>query len=158
MRAYQIFASMPPERASGLFSALREKAPLAFHQALAVASAALKARPVWLAKQPFEKQAEAARRALSRVTTNLAAEEMLATYFLECQRELLVEWLDALGIAHKDGSLEEDRPRPPPSDVLRKAVQTFRGAEGDWNRELLLQAFAAQEAIDWPELDELLGA
>ena len=157
MRAYQVFASLSPERAAALFSALREKAPLTFQQSLAVASGALKARPVYLAKQPFQKQAEAARRALSRVAANLVAEEVLASYFLECRRELLVEWLDSLGIAHDKGSLAEERPAEPPADVLRKAVDVFRAKDEDWNRELLLRAFTAQEAIDWPELEGLLS-
>jgi hypothetical protein len=158
MRAYQIFASLPPERAAELFQALREKAPLAFQQALAVATAALKARPVYLAKQPFEKQAEAARRALSRVSANLVSEEVLAGYFLECRGELLVEWLDSLDIAHEKGSLADERPAEPPAAALRKAVKAFRAAGDDWNRELLLRAFAAQEAVDWPELEKLLAA
>lgn len=157
MRAYQVFGSMPAERAAALLSLLREKSPLAFQQALAVASAALKARPAWLARQPFAKQAEAARRALSRVTANLVAEEVLAAYFLECQRPLLVEWLDSLGIAHEEGSLKEDRPASPPAEALRAAVGAFRQKDGDWNRGLLLQAFAAQDAIDWPELEKLLS-
>jgi hypothetical protein len=157
MRAYQVFAWLPPERAAGLFSTLREKAPAAFQQALAVASGALKARPVYLAKQPFEKQAEAARRALSRVVANLVAEEVLATYFLECQRELLVEWLDTLGIAHEQGSLAEERPAEPPAHALRRSLDAFRAKDADWNRELLLRAFIAQEAIDWPELERLLS-
>ncbi len=158
MRAYQVFATLPPERAPELFSMLREKSPLVFQQALAVASAALKARPVYLAKQPLEKQAEAARRALARVAANLVAEEVLASYFLQCQGDLLAEWLDSLGLAHEKGTLEEERPAEPPPDVLRKAVATLRAKGDDWNRELLLRAFAAQEAIDWPALDELLAA
>ncbi|HET6303343.1 MAG TPA: hypothetical protein VFG80_01055 [Myxococcota bacterium] len=157
MRAYQVFASLPSERAPALFSMLREKSPLVFQQALAVASAALKARPVYLAKQPFEKQAEAARRALARVAANLVAEEVLASYFLQCQGDLLVEWLDSLGLAHEKGTLAEERPAEPPAEVLRKAVEALRAKGDDWNRELLLRAFAAQEAIDWPALDELLA-
>jgi hypothetical protein len=158
MRAYQVFAFLPPERAPDLFARLREKSPLVFQQALAVASAALKARPVYLAKQPFAKQAEAARRALARVAANVVAEEVLASYFLECQRDLLVEWLDALGLAHEKGTLSEERPAEPPPDVLRKAVEAQRAKGDDWNRELLLRAFAAQDAIDWPALDALLAA
>jgi hypothetical protein len=157
MRAYQVFAWLAPERGEAFFSTLREKVPLAFQQALAVASGALKARPAYLVKQPFERQAEAARRALSRVVANLVAEEVLATYFLECQRELLVEWLDALGLAQEKGSLAEERPAEPPAGRLRKAVDAFRAKDGDWNRELLLRAFVAQEAIDWPGLEKLLS-
>jgi hypothetical protein len=158
MRAYQVFASLPPERAPDLFALLREKSPLVFQQALAVASAALKARPVYLARQPFEKQAEAARRALSRVAANVVAEEVLASYFLQCQADLLVEWLDSLGLAHEKGTLSEERPAEPPPDVLRKAVDALRAKGDDWNRELLLRAFAAQDAIDWPALETLLAA
>jgi hypothetical protein len=42
--------------------------------------------------------------------------------------------------------------------VLRKAVEAQRAKGDDWNRELLLRAFAAQDAIDWPALDALLAA
>ena len=155
MRAYQIFAAMTPEQAVEMMRALREGSPASFSQALAVASAAQKARPVYLARQQLEKQAEAARRAFSRVAANAAAEELLASYFLECRRPLLVEWLDCVGVAHQDGTLQENCPEQPPAPKLRQAVQRFRAGDGSADRELLLRAFAAQEAIDWPELDAL---
>jgi hypothetical protein len=158
VRAHQVFAAMPPEQAQALFAELREKAPATFSQALAVASAALKARPVYLARQPLEKQAAAARRALARVGACDAAEEVLATYFVECQRPLLVEWLDAVGVAHEEGVLSDDRPPSPPPEKLREAVSAFRSGETRAERELLLRAFAAQSAIEWPELDALLAA
>jgi hypothetical protein len=148
---------MPPEQAQALFAELREKAPAAFHQALAVASAALKARPVYLARQPLERQAAAARRALARVGACDAAEEVLATYFVECRRPLLVEWLDAVGVAHEEGVLKEGRPAPPPPERLREAVAAFRQGPAPLERELLLRAFAAQSAIEWRELDALLA-
>ena len=157
MRAYQVFADMTQEQASALLSAFKERSPATYRQSLALASAALKARPVYLLRQPLEKQAQAARRALSRVAANDAAEEVLATYFLDCQRELLVEWLDTAGVEHEDGTLKEARPAAPDAEKLRAAVDTFRGASDDWNRDLLLRAFAAQSSIDWPDLDTLLA-
>ena len=139
MRAHQVFAAMSPERAVALMGRLREDAPLAFAQALAVASAAMRARPVYLARRPLEKQAEAARRAFSRVSAANAAEQILAAYFLECRRPLLEEWLDAAGLPHEKGVLEEDRPPPPGSDELRRAVAAFRKGDDPDERELLLQ-------------------
>jgi hypothetical protein len=129
-----------------------------FVQAVAAASAALKARPVYLQRLPFEKRAEAVRRALSRVAANVVADEVLAVYFLECRKELLIEWLDAVGVAHREGTLEADAPPPPAEAKLRSAVERFRGGAADPDRELLLRAFAAQDAIEWPLLDELLAA
>jgi hypothetical protein len=157
MRSYQVFAWLPPQHAEQMLARLAEKAPAMFVQALAAASAALKARPVYLQRQPFAKRAQAVRRTLSRVSTNAIADEVLAVYFLECRKELLVEWLDLLGIEHKDGTLEADAPPAPPDKKLRDAVAGFRAAGDDADRELLLRAFAAQDAIEWPVLDELLG-
>jgi hypothetical protein len=157
MRSYQIFASLPPERNQALLRGLSEKMPIVFAQALGAACVALKARPVYLRRQPFEKRAEAIRRALARVTADPVASEVLAAYFLECRKELLVEWLDLVGIAHKEGVLETDAPPPPTDAKLRKASKTFLAADDDPDRRLLLRAFAAQDAIEWPTLDAVLA-
>ncbi len=157
MRSYQVFAGMTPERAAQVLKTLSDKAPAVFGQAVVAAGAAMKARPVYLQRQPFEKRASAVRRTLSRVAANEVASEVLAVYFLECRKDLLVEWLDTVGLAHEDGTLEEDRPAPPPDAGLRAAVERFRGMDDDPDRELLLRAFAAQDAIEWQALDALLG-
>jgi hypothetical protein len=156
MRSYQIFAAMPPDRAATIMSGLSENAPQMFKQALFAASASMNARPTYLQRQPFEKQVGAVRRALSRVAANGVAEEILAVYFLECRKELLVEWLDLLGIEHEDGILEADSPVAPEKAELQKARDSFCGVDDDADRSLLLNAFAAQSAIDWPDLEALL--
>jgi hypothetical protein len=158
MRSYQIFAAMSPDRADAVMSGLSESAPQMFKQALLAASASMNARPAYLQRQPFEKQVGAVRRALSRVAANGVAEEILAVYFLECRKDLLVEWLDQLGIKHEDGILEADSPVAPKKADLQKARDTFCRVDDDADRPLLLSAFAAQSAIDWPDLEALLDS
>jgi len=158
MRSYQVFAGLGSQHAEQVLTRLAEKSPAMFVQALAAASAALKARPIYLQRQPFAKRAEAVRRTLSRVATNAIADEVLAVYFLECRKELLIEWLDLLGVKHKDGTLEADSPPPPSEKKLRGAFESFRAAGDDPDRELLLRAFAAQDAVEWPVLDALLAS
>lgn len=157
MRSFQVFSEMTPEQAEAFFSRIKEKAPAYFTESLRAASAALKTRPTFLLKQPFPKQVNSLRRALSRVASNPVADEALAMYFLEVRRELLTEWLDGAGIPHEDGALQEDSPAQPAEEQLRKSVAAFRSAADDDDRELLLRAFAAQGAIEWPVLDELLA-
>jgi hypothetical protein len=159
MRPFQIFARMPADRALVFFRALSEQAPAAFAQCLALASAAMRARPVFLKRQPFERRAEAARRALARVASNDVAEEMLAVYFLECRKPLLVEWLDAASVEHEDGTLASDAPPEPPAEKLAEAVERYRkagSAEDGADRELLLLAFASQRSVSWPALERML--
>jgi len=157
MRSFEIFGAMEPDQSTAFVGALKQAAPGMYAQALATAAAAFKARPVYMARQPLPKQAASMRRALARVAANLVAEEMLAVYFLECKKKLVIEWLDALGIAHDEGTLTEDEPAQPPKKKLESAAKAFRGGD-DPDRELLLAAFAAQEAIDWPDLDALIAA
>jgi len=156
MKAYEVFARMTPERATELLGALLEEAPAVYTQAVAAASSVFKARPRFMMKQPQEKRAQMVRRALARVAASPLAEEVLAAYFLEVRRSLLVEWLDTVGVEHEDGALKSERPRCPDHAALEKAVASFRKEDQADDRELLLQAFAAQSAVQWPGLEELL--
>ncbi len=158
MRANEVFARMTPEQAEAFLGELRGEAPAVAQLALAAAAGAFKLRPVYLRKQPRARQAEWMRKALGRGTMADAAEEILAQYFLEHRGELLGSWLDQLGLEHTDGVLDGDAPECPADEALRKAVDEFRAAAGEdaATRELLMRAFAAQSAIDWPALEALL--
>jgi hypothetical protein len=158
MRSYQVFAAMSPERATDVMRAIAEQAPVMFASALQLAGATLKTRPTYLQRQPFDRRAAAIRRALARVASNSIAEETLAVYFIECRKDLLIEWLDLLGVKHEDGILSDEAPPAPVEAELRKTTERFLAAGGDADRELLLRAFAAQESIDWPVLEALLDA
>ena len=157
MKAYQVFARMTPERTHALLEGLREGAPAVYTQALAAASAWLRARPQFVLKQSPERRAKLVRQALSRFNTSLVAEEVLAAYFLQVKKPLLIEWLDLLGVPHEDGGLADEAPAEPAREVLERALASYRKPGDAADRELLLEAFAAQSAIDWPLLEELIG-
>ncbi len=157
MKAYQVFARMSPERATSLMGDLEESARPVYTQAVAAASAVMKARPKFIMGLDPAKRAQMVRRALSRVASNALSEEVLASYFLGPRKDLLIEWLDALGLKHEEGALEEDDPACPADAELDAALASFRKDELAEDRDLLLQAFAAQTAIDWPALEARLG-
>lgn len=156
MRSYQVFAAMTPERAVAMMRVLSKQSPVIFRGAVDAAALSIKARTVYMRNQPFEKRAEAVRRSLSRVVANTVADELLAVYFLECRKDLLTQWLDQVGLAHEDGALEEDAPAQPAPKQLEKAISEFLAPDADEDRDLLLRAFAAQDAVDWPALDARL--
>jgi hypothetical protein len=156
MRSHEVFQRMTPEEAAGLLEVLREESPAIASVALGAAAAAFKLRRQFLMRQPRERQADWVRRALARPANAAAAEEVLADFFLEHQKDLLLELLDAFGVEHEDGSLAQTHPPSPTKRKLGAAVKKFRAGEESSYRELLLRAFAAQSAIDWPDLEALL--
>ena len=157
MKPHQVFARLSPERAFALLSKVQEKLPGVYTQAVGAACVTLKARPQFMMKQPPAKRAAFVRQALSRVAAGSIAEEVLAAYFLEVRRDLLTEWLDALGIEHENGVLKQDDPPEPAREKIAAAVAKFREGADPEDRQLLLEAFAAQNAVQWPALDEVLG-
>ena len=158
MRAYQVFSQLLPEDSERIFTELSKVAPATYSQAIALDSAAMNARPGLVMRQKPAARAETVRRVLSRVKSNEVAEEVLASYFIESRREILIAWLDLVGLEHEDGILISDNPEQPEAQQLDNAVTTFRRSNKGLpqDRELLLFAFAAQTVIDWPLLEGLL--
>ena len=66
------------------------------------------------------------------------------------------KWLEAWFKVELEGILRDAEIQAPADEELAKQVASFRAASQDDDRELLLQAFSAQAAIDWPALDALL--
>ncbi|HIG00999.1 MAG TPA: hypothetical protein EYQ66_06790 [Myxococcales bacterium] len=158
MRPHEVFASMPSEHTTAFFTTLAQDCPGLFTQAVQAASVATKSRPQYLLRQPLDKRAAALRRVLARVASGPMAEEILASYFVDCRKEVLVAWLDRVGLKHEEGILKEESPESPAEAKLAEHVKAFLAEKDDPDRGLLLSAFGAQSAIDWPTLDALVQA
>jgi len=157
MRSNEIFSRMTTEEAARFLELMKQDARPVAAMALNAAAHAFKLRPEFLRKQPRARQAEWMRKSLGRTMAAAVSEELLATYFLDYQQPLLIELLDALGVPHEEGQLESAEPECPPTEKLAETIESFRKGEGQQRRELLLWAFAAQSAIDWPAFEELLA-
>ena len=155
MRSNEIFSQMSPDAALAFLDEIHREAPRVEEIALSAAASAFRLRPVFLRKQPRKKQSEWVRQALSRNSFAPVAEELLAEYFLEYHADLLGEMLDLFGLEHEKGVLKGDTPVCPDDAKLADAVAKFRAGENPARRELLLRAFAAQSAIEWPALEKL---
>jgi hypothetical protein len=157
MRSNEVFSRMSPEAAQDFLEELLESDPATATVVLNAVSGAFKLRPKFLQSQPRAKQAEWMRKVLGRRASATAAEEILASYFLSEPRiDLLTELLDALGIEHEQGQLAQENPPCPAGKTLEKALKKFLEGESPERRRLLLEAFAAQSAINWPALEALL--
>lgn len=151
-----VFRTMTDEDARLLLADMRDHLRPLYKQVENSAAATLRLRPVFLAKQPFEKRCEMIRKALALKVNAGAVAEILPAFFLERYPKEVAELLDALGLEHEDGVLKGGVPPPPTSAKLKKAVAAFRKGENPKMRELLLKTFASQAAVDWPELDAML--
>ncbi len=156
MRSNEVFSRMSPERAQGFLEELVKEGPQAALLVLNAVSEAFRLRPQFLRRQPRARQAAWMRQALGRVASSGVAEEVLASYFLDHHKDLLIELLDALGLKHEEGVLEQESPPSPKKTALKKTVNEFLKGDHPERRKLLLESFAAQSIIDWPDLEALI--
>ena len=151
-----VFRTMSQEEAETLFREMQQELRPLYDQCARVAADTLRVRPVFLSKQKLPKRASMMRKALALKGNAEASAELLAAYLLEKYAEDLGELLDAFGIEHEEGVLKDEAPSSPDKKTLEKVVAEFPQGEKKIMRGVLLKAFAAQSAIDWPELDALV--
>jgi hypothetical protein len=157
MRSNEVFSRMSPAQASAFLEEVKREAKPVAQLALGATAQAFRLRPEFLRRQPKQRQADWMRRALGRTIGAPIAEELLATYFLEHHLELLKEWLTLVGVEHEEGQIKSEKLEPPAPGAVRDAVAKFRKSDQPERRELLLAAFAAQAAVNWPELEAQLA-
>jgi hypothetical protein len=155
-RSIDVFRSLSDEEAQALFGEMRDEIRPLYKQAEMVAANTLRLRPVFLGKQPFPKRCGMMRKALSLKHNEEAAAELLAMFFMERYAEDVAALLDLLGVKHDEGVLQENAPKEPTKKKLTDAVAKFTAEGNAAMRGILVRAFAAQSAIDWPKLDSMV--
>ena len=94
----------------------------------------------------------------SPATENLASSLLLALH-LEQRRPILGAFLDALGVPHRDGLIDEDHElQAPDAKALKQAVAKIAGSFDPAEVDLYLATLLALDPGTWTGLVELVGA
>ena len=93
---------------------------------------------------------------LSTLPEGLAA-RVLILYHLAEQRPMMGAFLDALGIAHEDGLIQEDNVQPDASK-LAPAAATIRSAYPAEDVSLYLNTLLCQDPQTWGALGDLVNS
>ena len=155
-RPNDVFRTMTQDEAEAFLGEMRDELRPLYRQAERSAAETLRLRPVYLGRQPWAKRCGLIRKALALRVNAEPAAEILAAFFMERYAEDVAALLDLLGVEHDDGVLKEMSPAEPTKKKLKEVVAEFPTGDHAGPRALLLKAFAAQGAIDWPALDALV--
>ena len=89
---------------------------------------------------------------LGTVPDQIAA-RTLVVYHLAEQRPMMAAFLDALGIAHENGLIQEDSAKPDPEKIAPAAAELVKQFPADDVR-LYLTTLVCQDPETWGSLDE----
>ena len=148
-RPSQLWKQLAPDRKAQAVDAFWRDENAVAEQAEAVASIAhrLKFRPKSAMALPAEKKA---RYLLSMPSVSeLVAARLLVVYHLEHQRAMMAAFLDALGIKHQDGLIEDEEMQPPDPEKLKQAAAAIADKFPPDDVALYLSTLLWQDPDTW---------
>ena len=153
-RPSQLWKQLPAERKTQAAEAFWRDENAAMEQAEAVASIAqrLKFRPKSAYALPVDKKVK-----YLIGTPNISeivAARLLVAYHLEHQRPMMGSFLDALGIAHENGLIQEENVKPDAAK-LPGAVKKISDAFPPDDVRVYLQTLLAQDPDTWAGLRDV---
>jgi len=125
-------------------------------EAVVMLAQRMKFRPKSMHALPIERRA----RMLAQVpgVTDAVATRALISYHFTARRDLMAAFLDALGIAHENGLIQDESVAAPTRDRLAAAITTLRGAFPAHDVDLYLKTLTTLDSDTWAEVDAALAA
>jgi hypothetical protein len=157
LTSHELMGFMSPALALEILTYTHENDKPLYQAALSAVADARKLRPAYFKRQPRPQQhtmmvATLARPALETVTGNL-----LRAWLLKRHKQMLVDFLDALGIAHEEGVVEQ---LPPAMDdaKVHAAVEALLAKHPPEAVAVYLHAFSEMNEVEWPNLKTMLDS
>jgi uncharacterized protein (UPF0297 family) len=151
MAVLEQFQLLSEERFLALYQALADKG---YGPLDAEVAKLLRFRPQAIKKIPLEKRARLARQWIAKQQSSDLCYELFGTYLVRTRRELVTGFLDATGVPHQEGMIEDvEKARPDPE----KIPEAVRGLDSRFNPEdvTLYLALCAEQWPDVPALQSL---
>ncbi len=155
LTAHELIGFMPPKLATEILEHTHASEKELYKATLAAVAQARKVRPVFLERQPRGEQHNAIVSTLSRPSMELAAAGLLRGWLLKRHTALLTDFLDALGLPHKNGVVD-DLPEAMDDAKLRSAVDAVLVKHPSEVVIVYLHAFYEMNETRWPNLKSLL--
>jgi len=155
LKSHELLGFMSPAQANDILSFIFESDKPAYKAALAAVAEAKRVRPVFLERQPRVERHASMLSVLTKPQLDAAAAAFIRAWLVQKQAAMLVDFLNALGIPHDKGVVE-DLPGEMLDAKLQPAVELLLGKYPHEVVAVYLNAFNDMNAANWPNLKALL--
>ena len=155
LTSHELLGFMSPNLGLEILTFTFETDKPLYRATLGAVAEARKVRSVFLERQPKPQRHSAMLSTLSRPGLEMVTANLLRTWLLKKYKEMLCDFLDALGIAHKDGVVD-DLPAAMDDEKLRTAVDLLLSKYPREVAAVYLHAFQEMNEVSWPNLKTML--
>ncbi|MCU0783764.1 MAG: hypothetical protein MUF81_06890 [Verrucomicrobia bacterium] len=155
LSSHELIGFVSPGLASEILTFAHESDKPTYKAVLAAVAQARHVRPVFLERQPRAQRHVAMLATLSRPALDLTAGALIRAWLVKKHKAMLVDFLTALGIEHKDGVVDN---LPPAMDdaKLKAAVDMLIAKHPPEAVAVYLNAFNDMNEAGWPNLKTML--
>jgi hypothetical protein len=155
LTSHELLGFMSPSLALDILTYAYETDKPLYRATLGAVAEARKLRPVFLERQPRPQRHAAMLATLARPSLDMVTANLLRTWLLKKHKQMLTDFLDALGIAHQEGVVED---LPPAMDdaKVRAAVDGLLAKHPPEAVAVYLHAFNQMNEVEWPSLKTML--
>lgn len=146
---------MSPSLGTDILTWAYEDEKSVYKATLKAVADARKVRTVFLQRQPRSDRHVGMLDTLARPRMEVAASTLLRTWLLKGKKQLLVDFLNALGIEHEDGVVD-DLPESMDEPKVREAVDKVLESYPQEVVAVYLNAFNGINETNWPALNTML--
>lgn len=155
LSSHELLGFMSPTLAAEILSYAYETDKPLYRAMLGAVAEARKVRPVFLERQPRAQRHTTMLSTLTRPAMEPAAGNLIRTWLVKKQNPMLVQYLDALGIPHKEGVVD-DLPPAMDDEKLKAAVEGLLSKFPHEEVAVYLLAFNEMNEANWPNLKAML--
>jgi hypothetical protein len=155
LTSHELLGFMSPGLAAEILTYAYESDKPLYRATLSAVAEARKLRPVFLERQPRAQRHTMMLTTLARPALEMVTANLLRTWLLKKYNSMLGDFLDALGIAHKEGVVD-DLPASMDDAKLRAAVEALLAKYPAEVVAVYLNAFNDMNEVEWPNLKTML--
>ncbi len=155
LKSHELFGFMSPTLANDILTYTFETEKPTYRAILKAVADAKHLRPVFLERQSRVERHASMLSMLARPNLDLAAGTLLRTWLVKKYADMLVDFLDALGIPNEKGVVE-DLPASVDDAKLKTAIETLVTKYPPEVVSVYLNAFNDMNEANWPNLKTML--
>lgn len=155
LNSHELFGFMSPDLASQIVESTFGDDKDTYKATIAAVAQARKLRPIFLQRQPRASRNKLILEALARPGLSQAADNLLRNWLIKSQTQMLKDFLDACGVEHEDGVVE-DLPENIADENLAAGIDALLEKHPKENVVVYLHAFNTMNECAWQNLDEQL--
>jgi len=155
LTAHELLSFMSPALAMEIITYADESDKPLYHATMKAVAEARKLRPVFLERESRAKRHALMLATLARPNMDLLSSNLIRAWLLKKHLSMLTEFLDGLGIPHKEGVVD-DLPKTMDDAKLKAAVDALLAKHPPEAVSVYLHVFNDMNEANWENLKALL--